>query len=246
MVNAALGLYGVDLIARRHLEGDKRIAVLMMLLLTPFYQFYGDRFNSWPMTQLSTWPIATCCFLRAFETRGLAWSLRAGAAAAVALAGDYYALFLLAGFLAGALVSPARGAYLRSPAPLISAVTAVLVLSPHIYWLYSTHFALFHNLAAHLGATPLGEVLKQDAVYIAAGLGYAGLIVTIWWIVVRPSPHDPGERLWPADPQRPAAGRAVHCSACLAGPRRSLHRLGLDAAVDDVGVVPAADRAAAA
>ena len=108
---------------------------------------------------------------------------------AFALAGDYYALFLLAGFLAGALASPARSAYWRSPAPLISAVTAVIVLSPHIYWLYSTHFALFHNLAAHLGATPLGEVLKQDAVYIAAALGYAGLIVTIWWIVVRPSPQ---------------------------------------------------------
>jgi hypothetical protein len=199
MLNAALGLYGVDLIARRYHEGDKRIAVLMILLLTPFYQFYGDRF-SWPMTQLSTWPIATYCFLRAFETRGFAWSVRAGAAAGIALAGDYYAVFLLAGFLAGALASPAGGAYLRSPSPLISAVTAVIVLSPHIYWLYSTDFTLFHNIAAQLAATPVAEVLKKDAIDVAATLGYAALILAIWWIVVRPS-SETWREAW-RDPER--------------------------------------------
>ena len=72
MANAAAGLFATDRIARTYLDGDKRIAVLLLLLLTPFYQFFGQRFGA-NQTLLSTWPIATYCFLRAFETRGLAW-----------------------------------------------------------------------------------------------------------------------------------------------------------------------------
>ena len=42
--------------------------VLLLLLLTPFYQFHGQRFST-NQVLLSTWPIATYCFLRSFETR---------------------------------------------------------------------------------------------------------------------------------------------------------------------------------
>src|SRR3984893_9464208 len=68
MANAAVGLYATDRIARSYLDGDKRIAVLLLLLLTPFYQFFADHFGA-NQTLLSTWPIAIYCFLRAFETR---------------------------------------------------------------------------------------------------------------------------------------------------------------------------------
>src|SRR5579862_6256251 len=57
MVNAAIGLYAVSLIARRYLTGDKFLTVLLLLLLTPFYQFHGQRFAS-NQTLLSTWPIS--------------------------------------------------------------------------------------------------------------------------------------------------------------------------------------------
>src|SRR5215468_2072431 len=102
MVNAAVGLYAIDRIARRYLDGDKRIAVLLLLLLTPFYQFIGQRFGA-NQTLLSTWPIATYCFLRAFEARDLAWSAAVGATAALAMLGKYYSIFLVAGFVAAAL-----------------------------------------------------------------------------------------------------------------------------------------------
>src|SRR5262249_36321723 len=107
MVNAAIGLYATDRIARRYLEGDKRIAVLLLLLLTPFYQFVGQRFDA-DQTLLSTWPIASYCFLRAFEARGLAWSAVAGATAALAVLGSYQSVFLIAAFMAAALTHPGR------------------------------------------------------------------------------------------------------------------------------------------
>jgi hypothetical protein len=105
MTNAALGLFATDLISRRYLDGDKRIVVLLLLLLTPFYQFHGQRFGA-NQTLLSTWPIATYCFLRAFQTRGLVWSTAAGAAAAFVILGKYYSIFLIAGFVAAVLAHP--------------------------------------------------------------------------------------------------------------------------------------------
>src|SRR5947209_848468 len=44
MVNAAIGLFAVDRIARLYLSGDKRLMVPLLLLLMPFYQFHGQRF----------------------------------------------------------------------------------------------------------------------------------------------------------------------------------------------------------
>src|SRR5205807_7864055 len=73
MLNAAVALYAVDCIARRYVDGDKRVFVLLLLLFTPFYQFHGQRFGS-NQTLLSTWPIASYCFLRAFESRRFAWA----------------------------------------------------------------------------------------------------------------------------------------------------------------------------
>jgi hypothetical protein len=162
MTNAAAGLFATDLIARRYLEGDKRILVLLLLLLTPFYQFHGQRFAS-SQTLLSTWPIATYCFLRAFETRGLVWSAAAGAAAALAMLGKYYSIFLIAGFLAAVLAHPGRWAYLRSASPWISAAVGGVVLAPHVQWLFATEFTPFsYATALHAGAS-LGEVLWKPS-----------------------------------------------------------------------------------
>src|SRR3954451_10928217 len=62
MVNSAVALYFVDLIARCHLGCEKRLLVFAFLLLTPFYQFHGQRFST-NQVLLSTWPVATYCFL---------------------------------------------------------------------------------------------------------------------------------------------------------------------------------------
>ena len=69
MTNAAVALLAVDRIARLYLSGDKRLLVPLLLLLTPFYQFHATRFGA-NQVLLSTWPIATYCFLRAFQTAG--------------------------------------------------------------------------------------------------------------------------------------------------------------------------------
>jgi 4-amino-4-deoxy-L-arabinose transferase-like glycosyltransferase len=199
MANAALGIYAVSLIARQQLDGDKRIVALLLLLLTPFYQFHGARFGANAIL-LSTWPIATYCFLRAFETRHLAWSAAAGAAAALAMLGKYYSIFLVAGFVAAALTHPNRAAYLRSYSPWLSVVVGCAVLAPHVQWIFANEFAPFAYATALHGGAPLGEVLWKDVVYLIEGVAYVGVPLVVYWLAVRPDRATLLETMWPQDP----------------------------------------------
>ncbi len=199
MVNAAVGLFATDRIARRHLDGDKRIAVLLLLLLTPFYQFIGQRFGG-DQTLLSTWPVATYCFLRAFETRGLAWSAAAGIAAALALLGAYYSVFLIAGFVASVLVRAKRRDYLRSWSPWLSIVVGGIALAPHVQWLLATDFTTFSDAATSSAGMPVAEMLWNYAAYIIQGIACTGGLLAVYWIAVRPDRTILRETFWPSDP----------------------------------------------
>lgn len=198
MCNAAVGLFAVSLIARHYLAGDKILVVLLLLLLTPFYQFHGQRFAS-NQTLLSTWPVATYCFIRAFETRGIVWSLAAGATAALAMLGKYYSIFLIAGLVAAALTHPARWRYLRAPAPWIAVLAGGLVLAPHLQWLFATGFQPFGYATALHTSDALGHVLWKDAVYLVEAVAYVGVLLAVYWLAVRPDASTLRETLWPPD-----------------------------------------------
>ena len=201
MVNAAIALFAFDRIARRYLSGDKRLLVLLLLLLTPFYQFQAQRFAS-NQTLLSTWPIATYCFLRAFDTRGLAWSAAAGATAALAMLGKYYSIYLVAAFIVAALAHPARWTYLRSPSPWISAAVGLIVISPHLHWLTTAAFTPFDYVRVAHGGSSRAEVIISVGTYLLGGLGYVALPIAVYAMVVRPDRSLLAQTLWPSDPDR--------------------------------------------
>ncbi len=205
-VNAALALAFVYLIARRTLEGDKRLFVLLLLMLTPFYQFNAQRFAS-NQTLLSLWPIATYCFLRSFETRAVEtrasiWAAAAGATAALTVLGKYFSVYLVAGFIAAALAHPRRRDYLRAPAPWISIAVGLTVLAPHVYWLVTTGFQPFaYALGAHGGAS-LRDAINAALYYAVGGALYMALPFAAYWLAVRPDVETLREAFWPADPDR--------------------------------------------
>jgi 4-amino-4-deoxy-L-arabinose transferase-like glycosyltransferase len=204
MCNSAIALYATYLIARRHLDGDKRLVAVLLLLLTPFYQFHGQRFGA-NQTLISTWPIATYCFIRAFDTfdkpsRGLMWALLAGVSAALAVLGKYYSIFLIAGFVAAVLVHPRGRLYLRSWSPWLSAAVGGLVLAPHVVWLFANDFPPFtYPLALH-GRASLAESLGADARYLAGCVGYVGILLVVFWLATRPDRNAAREIIWPSDP----------------------------------------------
>ncbi len=183
MVNAALALWIVDLIARRFVRGDKRAIVLMMLMILPVYQFHAQRFNA-NAVLLATWPLATYCFLRSFEApRSLLWAIAAGAAAALAMLGKYYSGFLIAGFGFAALMHPQRRAYLLSPAPWIAAVAGFIVLAPHIAWLIRHDFAPFDYAMAVHSKLALGPALSSALNFLLGLVAYFLLPALIWFLM---------------------------------------------------------------
>ncbi len=201
MVNSAIALFAVDRIARRYVTGDKRLLVLFLLLLTPFYQFHGERFST-NQTLLLTWPIATYCFLRAFETRAVGWSALAGVTAALAMLGKYYSIYLLVGFVAAALSDPRRWDYVRSAAPWVTIACALAALAPHLHWLaMAGPTPVEYAMGVH-GSHSNWEEFVATFQYALGGVAYMLLPVAAYLATVRPDRRTLAAALWPDDPDR--------------------------------------------
>lgn len=181
MVNAALGLWAVDLIARQFVTGHKRVLILLLLMLTPAYQFHAQRFNANAIL-LSLWPWATYCFLRSVQTRTVLWAAAAGFAAAFAMLGKYYSIFLVAAFGIAAIAQSSRRAYFCSAAPYVSLAAGFLALAPHVYWLAEHGAPTFEHAIAHAGFDWVTVLL--DVFNFLAGLVAAASIAAITWFMI--------------------------------------------------------------
>lgn len=178
MTNAAFALWAVDLISKRFVTGHKRLLVLLLLMLTPAYQFHAQRFNA-NTVLLAIWPLATYCFLRSFETRTAVWAIAAGLSAAVAMLGKYYSVFLVASFALAAIAHPARRVYFTSAAPWISVAAGLIALAPHLHWLATTGAAPFGYAMAHAGADFVTSL--RDVASFLLGLAAAMSLAAVTW-----------------------------------------------------------------
>jgi len=181
MANAGLALVFVDLISRQFVTGHKRILVLLLLMLTPAYQFHAQRFNA-NAVLLATWPLATWCFLRAFETRGVLWAVAVGCTTALAMVGKYYSIFLVASFAFAALAHPARRAYFTSASPWISVAVGLAALSPHLYWLATTGASTFTYALAHANGSAVSSL--GEAKNFLLGLAAAMSVSAVLWMLI--------------------------------------------------------------
>jgi 4-amino-4-deoxy-L-arabinose transferase-like glycosyltransferase len=198
MVNAAVALWAVDLISRRFVRGEKRVIVLLLAMLLPVYQFHAQRFNA-NTVLLASWPLATYCFLRAFEApRQLGWAIAAGAACALAMLGKYYSIFLVASFVFAAVLHPDRRRYLLSASPWISTLAGMLVLGPHLHWLATTGATTFDYALAHAGVDHVAAL--WEVAYFITGLIAALSVAAVTWVFIA------GQRL----AQLPADFRAMN------------------------------------
>lgn len=182
LTNSAIALWAVDLITRRFTRGDKRIVVLLLLMLLPAYQFHAQRFNA-NVVLLPAWPIATYCFLRSFESREVGWAIAAGATAALAMLGKYYSVFLIVSFLCAAMCHPQRRAYFGSLAPWVSAVTGLAALVPHVYWLATTGAQPFaYALERHAGKAH-APLLIEPLIFLS-GVALVLVIPAAAWVLI--------------------------------------------------------------
>ncbi len=163
-------------------KGDKRVVVLLLLMLLPTYQFHAQRFNA-NTVLLATWPIATYCFLRSFETRQVVWAVAAGATAALAMLGKYYSVLLISSFVFAAICHPQRRAYFGSLAPWVSTVVGFAALGPHLHWLATTGAMPFtYALARHTGKA-FGPALIEALLFVL-GIAVTLAIPTVTWVLI--------------------------------------------------------------
>ncbi|MCP4620843.1 MAG: glycosyltransferase family 39 protein [Bradyrhizobium sp.] len=181
MVNAAVALWAVDLIAKRFVTGEKRVVILLLLMLTPVYQFHAQRFNA-NSVLLAIWPIATYCFLRSFEERRATWAIAAGVATAVAMLGKYYSVFLVSSFVLAASLHPARRTYFLSKAPWISVAAGLATLAPHLHWLVATGAEPFDYALAHARASFPAAI--TEVFFFLTGLAATMLPAVIAWTFI--------------------------------------------------------------
>jgi len=182
LTNSAIALWAVDLISRHFVRGDKRIVVLLLLMLLPTYQFHAQRFNA-NSVLLATWPIAIYCFLRSFETRQVGWAVAAGATAALAMLGKYYSVFLIDSFVFAAICHPQRRPYFSSLAPWVSTVVGFAALGPHLRWLATTGAMPFtYALAGHAGKA-FGPALIEAVLFIL-GVAMILAIPALTWVLI--------------------------------------------------------------
>ncbi|MBI3438486.1 MAG: glycosyltransferase family 39 protein [Proteobacteria bacterium] len=175
MINAALGLWGSWRLIGDFAGGRTRVAATLLLLLTPCFTFLAYKFNANSIF-LSVWPWTLHYFVRSFETRRISDALLFGVFMALALLSKYFAVILGVTCLLAASTQQDWRPYFMSLRPYLSAVTALIVLSPHIWWLFETGFLPFHYFDVETG--------RSYAPVIAHALGTIAAVVAFHIVVI--------------------------------------------------------------
>jgi hypothetical protein len=138
-LNGALGLAGAWALIGRF--GNRRLQMLgvLLLMLTPFYQFNAQRFNANTIL-LSIWPWTLYFFVRSVETRMVRHAAICGLLAGLAILSKYFGAILIATCFFAAIAHESRRRYFTSAAPYVAAAVAFLVFLPHLVWLFRDGF----------------------------------------------------------------------------------------------------------
>jgi 4-amino-4-deoxy-L-arabinose transferase-like glycosyltransferase len=133
-LNAAVGLAGTAVLARRLLPPDWALLVVAAAAMTPAVTSLAMRFNA-NAVLVSTWPWATAMFVAMMQDGRRRDALLCGFFAALAMLGKYYSGVMIVSWLGTALALPAWRRRLFTPLPWLAAATLTLCLWPHLNWL---------------------------------------------------------------------------------------------------------------
>ncbi len=150
---------------RDYLDRNRAWLGLAALMLIPLYTVKAEELNA-NTVMMPFWAAALLFYLRARRGLGLLDSVLAGAFASAAFLGKYWAIYLLAGMASAAVCGTGTRRFWRSPAPYLMALSAVIVVAPHVYWYVSqiggTNYAFMRDSV--MTADPFGTVAGQVGV----------------------------------------------------------------------------------
>ncbi len=139
MTTVACGLVICWFIALRVVDYRRAFFVVVMLAIYPIFNFKGFKFNP-DLLQLVTLPLLVLAYLDAFEKRSVHAGVLLGLAGALALMTKYWVLTMIGAIGLAAMLHPDRARFLRSPAPWVAIVVAIVAMVPHLIWLRQVDF----------------------------------------------------------------------------------------------------------
>jgi len=178
MTTVSIGLVITWLIALRVVDYRRAFFVVVMLAIYPVFNFKGFKYNP-DLLQLVTLPLLVLAYLQAFEKRNVLSGFWLGLAAALALMTKYWVLTMVGAVGLAALIHPDRMKLLRSPAPWVAIVVAVVAMIPHLMWLAEVDFVPLTYAGDVYGHFTRAQTAMLVLGYVGHNLGLLALPVLI-------------------------------------------------------------------
>jgi 4-amino-4-deoxy-L-arabinose transferase-like glycosyltransferase len=201
MVNVGVAFWAAWRIATRVLDPPRCALALPLLSLIPLLNFQALKFTP-NVVLIPTWALTTLFLLRSLETRRPLDAALAGIAAAAAMLGKYWSIYLLVGLAIAALCDPRRRAYFGSAAPWITIAAGFAVLAPHLAWLFAHDFAPISYAAETYGGTGFADSLRTAALYVVGAAAYVAPSVLLGRMALRAQPGATADTIWPPAGER--------------------------------------------
>jgi len=184
---------------RDYLDKNRALLGLIALILIPLYTVKAEALNA-NTVMMPFWAATLLFYLRARRSLGIADACLAGAFASLTMLGKYWAVFLFVGMAAAALTGPGVRRFWRSPVPYVMAVSALIVIAPHVAWMLSHRdSAEFAEGVVH--RVPFGEALWLSTYYVLGAIAYV-VMPLIFFVALRPSRAAWRDTFWPTDELR--------------------------------------------
>jgi 4-amino-4-deoxy-L-arabinose transferase-like glycosyltransferase len=126
-------------LSRFFFDREKAVVSVMLLEGVIYYGFSAPEFNV-NVVSLALWPMTAYYAYRALTENKLRDWLLLGFVAGLNLLNKYVGGFVLAALALAVLFEPSMRKRLRAVGPYLAALTALVVIFPHVYWLYQHDF----------------------------------------------------------------------------------------------------------
>ncbi|WP_458761061.1 glycosyltransferase family 39 protein [Afipia sp. TerB] len=190
---------------RDHLSFSRALVGLAALTLVPFYTFLAIKFNA-NVVQMPFWAGALLYYLRARRDLDGKDAALAGIFAALTFLGKYWGVYLLAGMGAASVIGAGTRRFWSSKAPYVMAIAALIVASPHLYWLLTERgkdtdqFLLQSVFSQRALFADIGHSIR----YIADCVAYI-VVPLVFFAALRPGRAAIRDTIWPKDELRQQA-----------------------------------------
>ena len=142
-----IGIFYIYKLAREFIDETLSILAAMLQFGIIFYNFSTPEFNV-NIIAIALWPMSAYYFWRAYrKDRWSDWLLFA-IATALNLLNKYIAILLLFALAIFVLLSPKRKQILKNYKAYSAAFLCLLLLAPHLWWLYDHDFETFNYISA--------------------------------------------------------------------------------------------------